>query len=217
MHLIRVLIVEDDAHFARQFRELIVAEEGFTLPTVAANLAEAREHLASTEFDIVAIDLDLPDGNGMELVCDRSIKGKKIVVTLFGDETSVVDAIASGADGFVVKDNAQLVPALIDIYNGHAPLSASIAAHVLKRFRELNNDFHDPPAPSALLSPRETETLQSLAMGHSYQETANLLGISHHTAADHVKSIYRKLSVNTSAAAVYVGIKTGLIGVRDEH
>jgi DNA-binding NarL/FixJ family response regulator len=213
MTQIRVLIVEDDPVFAAQFRSLLVEHGDFKVPAVAATLKQAREQLALQSFDILAIDLELPDGNGLQLIGDSGIPGKKIVVTLFGDETSVVDAIAAGADGFVLKDNARLVEALIDIHHGHAPLSASIAAHVLKRFRELNSDTNTPAPDNTILSPREVETLQALAMGMTYQETAVKLGISHHTAADHVKNIYRKLAVNSSAAAVYAGISAGLITV----
>ena len=209
---IRVLVIEDDPGFAAQFGRLISGHRDFALPVSVASLSEARDTLAQQAFDILAIDLELPDGNGLELVRDESIPGKKIVVTLFGDETNVVDAIAAGADGFVVKDDAHLVDALFDIHRGHAPLSASVAAHVLKRFRQLNGEESEHPV-NDLLSPREVETLRALAMGLTYQETADQLGISHHTAADHVKSIYRKLSVNSSAAAVYAGISAGLISV----
>ncbi len=210
---IRVLVIEDDLEFAQQFCRHISQHGGFAPPDCAGSIAEARQRLSCSRYDILAIDLELPDGNGLELVADATLQGKKIIVTVFGDETSVVDAIAAGANGFVLKDAASLVDALLDIHAGHAPLSASVAAHVLHRFRDLAGTVPSTSSSCSILSPRETETLQSLALGHTYKETADKLGISHHTAADHIKNIYRKLAVNSSAAAVYAGISAGLIAV----
>jgi len=210
---IRVLVIEDDLEFAQQFSRHISQRSGFAQPDCAGSIAQARQLMSGSRYDILAIDLELPDGNGLELVADTTLTGKKIVVTVFGDETSVVDAIAAGAHGFVLKDAANLVDALLDIHAGHAPLSASVAAHVLHRFRDLAAAVPATPSNARILSPREIETLQSLALGHTYQETAEKMGISHHTAADHIKNIYRKLAVNSSAAAVYAGISAGLIAV----
>lgn len=213
MTSIRVLVVEDDVEFATSFCAQIAADSRFSLPHHAISIAAARVQLARNEYDVLAIDLSLSDGSGIELIADAKIGGKKIVVSIFGDVKSVVEAIAAGANGYVLKDDIHLVAALFDIFEGHSPLSAPVAAHVLRRVRELSPKPANDSATRAQLSPREIETLNALAMGLTYQETAKRLGISPHTASDHVKSIYRKLAVNSSAAAVYAGIDAGIISL----
>ncbi|MEM1264283.1 MAG: response regulator transcription factor [Pseudomonadota bacterium] len=203
---IRVLIVEDDARFADVFAGLLRSHTAFAKPQVAPSLAEARRVLAKHAFDVIAIDLKLPDGSGLELIGESA--ARTVVVSVFGDEDAVVTAIQAGIDGYVVKDDSRLVDALIDIYRGLTPLSAAVAGHVLRRIKPSR-----APPVEALLSPRETEILTLLANGQTYQEAAEFLNLSYYTVADHVKSIYRKLKVGSGAAAVLAGVRAGLIRV----
>jgi DNA-binding NarL/FixJ family response regulator len=100
---------------------------------------------------------------------------------------------------------------------GGAPLTPSVAAHLLKRLtRPKSAIATETAAPakfldSALesLTPREGEVLLALARGYSYAEAAALLGISAHTIGNHVKNIYSKLAVNSKSAAVFAALQAG--------
>ena len=203
---IRVLVVEDDVRFAAELTALLKADGGFSTPVIAASLANAREHLTAARFDIVVIDIALPDGSGIELLATDVGDARRIVVTVNGAEDTVVAAIAAGADGYVLKDDGQLVASLRAILRGTTPLSPTIAGYLLDRIRRASS----PPVASPL-SPRETQILRLLATGNTQVEIAAALGLSRHTIGDHVKSIYRKLAVGSSAAAVNAGFRAGIL------
>lgn len=211
-----LLCVEDNQAFASWLEESARVHPDIAFVDTAETLAAAQDALRERRYDIVAIDLRLPDGDGSDLLRDPNLQGRKIVVTVAGDEASVVHAISLGADGYVLKDDANLFDAIVDAGHGNSPLSPSVASFILKQVREsttLEKSGALRPNTNNGLSPREIEILQTLATGHTYSETASKLGISHHTVADHIKSIYRKLAVNSSAAAVYKGIAAGLLPV----
>jgi DNA-binding NarL/FixJ family response regulator len=90
-----------------------------------------------------------------------------------------------------------------------------VASHILARLRH-SQPHMDPNAPTpSLLTEREKDVLTDLAKGYTYKEVAKKLGISHHTVADHVKAIYRKLSVRSRSQAVFEAMQTGLIDMKD--
>ena len=132
---------------------------------------------------------------------------------MFGDEASVISALEAGADGYLLKDATDVAESILQVVQGGAPMSPAIAAHLLRRFRTPRSAAAPAEASvsRALLAPRELALLECLARGLSYREAAQELTISHHTVADYVKAIYRKLSVNSRGEAVFEAVRTGLI------
>ena len=162
------------------------------------------------------IDLGLPGSrSGLELISPLVHRGGLVLVTsVFEDETRVVAAIAQGAQGYFVKGDENLLAVIRMIRDGQSPLSARVAAHLLRRVRKAE------PSGSVLelanpLSPREMETLQALAHGATYREIAKAHNVSHHTVGDHIKSIYRKLQVNSKTSAINWALKQGLVTLED--
>ncbi len=213
--MIRTLIVEDDSDYAAALIQVLSDNSLFASPVHVSRLAAAKQALCDQDFDLVVLDLGLPDGNGLELIplCDKTTA--ILVVSIFGDEDRVVSAIEQGAKGYVLKDEKDIVKAMIDTVNGYSPLSAPVAAHMVARFQDRGARQSDATQGTEALSPRESEILQALAEGLSYNESATRLGISAHTVADHIKRIYRKLQVNSRASAVYAGLRSGLVNVSD--
>ena len=212
-----VAIVEDDPFVRRHLARLIEAHPELELVGQAGALAEGRALLAAAP-DLVVIDLGLPDGSGLDLIREaaaRTPAPRLLVLTVFGDESSVLSAVAAGADGYVLKDSADeaLCADMIETLNGGSPISASVAAYLLRRLRR---DDEVAPAESATpapgpVTPREIELLNLLARGLSYREVAGALNISHHTVGAHIKAIYRKLAVNSRSEAVFEAVQSGLI------
>jgi DNA-binding NarL/FixJ family response regulator len=167
---------------------------------------------------VLLIDLALPDGNGVELIREARAKLpsiKIIVVSIFGDARSVVRAIEAGADGYLLKGagEQQAEDAIRSVLGGGAPISPAVASHILARMRERGSSTRaELDAP---LTEKETAVLIDLAKGFRYKEVARLHGISPHTVADHVKSIYRKLAVNSRSEAVFEAVQAGLIKLKD--
>ena len=102
--------------------------------------------------------------------------------------------------------------AIRSVLDGGAPISPAVASHILTRMRERTATRAELDAP---LTEKEVAILTDLAKGFRYKEVARLHGISPHTVADHVKSIYRKLAVNSRSEAVFEAVQAGLIKLKD--
>ena len=213
---VTVGIVEDDPVLRECLSAMIDDVEGFALIGTATTVRDGHALLA-TSPDILLLDLGLPDGTGLDIIArarDVSSPTRIVVLTVFADVRSVVRAIEEGADGYLLKesDSNQIVESLRIVLAGGAPISPAVASHILARLRSDN-----PRSPSLVtdvaLTGKETAVLEALASGKAHKEVAAKLGISTHTVGDHVKSIYRRLSVNSRGEAVYKAIQTGLISV----
>ena len=217
-----VLIVEDEPEFRMRFKQIVESEPTLELAGVAANKREAQELIDRTKFDVMLIDLGLPDGNGTDLIRQVSAKRPDVdimVVTVFGDEQHVVSAIEAGATGYILKDStaADVVSCIRLLRAGGSPVSPVVARSVLRAIRNrMGGTGGTPRAGGATpdnspLSARETEILQLLAKGMSFNEIGEILGISPHTVTAHIKKIYRKLAVHSRGEAVYEATQMGLL------
>jgi DNA-binding NarL/FixJ family response regulator len=217
---ISIVIVEDEPEFRRRFAQIIENEPSMKLVGVAANRREAQAILDKEEFDVLLIDLGLPDGNGIELIKQVSQKKPEadiMVVTVFGDEQHVVSSIEAGATGYILKDStpADVISCIRLLRAGGSPVSPVVARSVLRAIRNRMGST-SPAARTSTpennpLSARETEILQLLAKGMSFNEIGEILGISPHTVTAHIKKIYRKLAVHSRGEAVYEATQMGLL------
>ena len=218
MHRHRILLVEDDSSTRQHLAAAIEADPHLVLVGAAASLAEARRCLADGAPDVLVTDLGLPDGSGITLI--REALAQKpglpvMVLTVFGDERTVLSAIEAGAGSYLVKGSsheeiAQMIQQLLE---GGAPISPSIARHLLRRLKR--EPSTTAAAQGAPLTEREVEILQHLAKGFRAAEVAQLLEISVHTVTTHVRSLYRKLEVNSRSSAIYEAVHMGLIRLDD--
>ena len=242
---VKVLILEDNP-VARDFLSRVL-RESFSDPisiTEAGDLETAREQIALTgphglhgadPFKLMLVDLELPDGNGMELLAELSqYPATKIVTTLYSDDDHLFPALQRGADGYLLKEDRfeVLVEELQKIVRGQPPLSPAIARRLLNHFRDgQRSDLHAADSgfsrPTDLatsrpipiektpdherLTPRENEVLTYLSKGFTIKEIANLMGIKWFTVNDHIKSIYKKLNVSSRAEAAVLASKQGLV------
>ena len=246
---VKVLILEDNP-VARGFLCRVVRESfSDTLAiTEAGDLESARAQIRLAggasglhgvdPFKLILIDLELPDGNGMELLAELTqYPATKIVTTLYSDDDHLFPALQCGADGYLLKEDRfeVLVEELQKIVRGQPPLSPAIARRLLTHFRRggrgdhggaLDSGFSMPmdfantsSAPVAIeklpeherLTPRESEVLTYLSKGFTIKEIASLMGIKWFTVNDHIKSIYKKLNVSSRAEAAVLATKQGLV------
>lgn len=215
---IRIAIVEDDPALRNHLTEIVTNVEGFAAAGTATTVADGW-NLVAQGCDVVLLDLQLTDGSGLDIIRRARANGladlKIIVISVFGDVRNVVAAIEAGADGYLLKggDIGDTERAIRDVIAGRAPISPAVAGHILARVRDNSEAASAPPLLSPLTD-KETEVLTDLARGFSYKEVALRLRISHHTVADHVKAIYRKLSVNSRSQAVFEAVQSGLIDLQ---
>lgn len=177
----------------------------------AGSVMQALQLLQTQTFQIALIDLGLPDGNGLEVIIQLQQLQPAcapVVATIYDDDAHLFEALQAGAQGYLLKDQPAdwLAQQLRGIFEGHPPLSPAIARRLLRHFQ--------PPAPTsahAELTSRERSVLGLLAQGVRIAELAAQLGISRHTAGDHVKHIYSKLNISSRAEAALRAKGMGLI------
>jgi len=211
---IKIGILEDDAHMRKWLGILIAKHEGMFLVSSEPTLRQAMAALnAGKTADIYLVDIQLPDGSGTDFI--KHLKNvsmsKALILTVLGDKVSVMAGLDVGADGYILKDAPpdQIVQSIRDVFNGGNPLSAKISSHLLKAFKDgRQNSVPITPSP---LTQRETEILTIFAKGLSYNETATALNVTPHTIRQHVKSIYKKMSVHSRNEAIFEAVKLGWI------
>jgi DNA-binding NarL/FixJ family response regulator len=208
-----IQLIEDDPATRERLAQALAAEPRLEIVGVGGSCAEGRALLADGAPDVLLVDLGLPDGNGTSLI--RHVRAAHpateiMVITVFGDEATVVAAIEAGAGGYLLKDGTDLeiVQGVLDLLEGTAPVSPRVARHLLRRLQAGSRGVGDDPLQ---LSGREREVLELLARGFRNAEIANALGISPHTVTTYVRQLYRKLEVGSRGEAVFQAVSRGLI------
>jgi DNA-binding NarL/FixJ family response regulator len=196
------LIVDDHAAIRTGISHAI-EKAGMSCCAMAASKSEAIAQLAHTNPDAVVVDLNLPDGSGLDLIrWIRKSSTEIAIVMLTMSDGDLISAMNAGASGYVKKS---------------APLSELIS--VLERALVAPQSFTATDIVSALktvaapnlLTQREIEVLRALAGVGDIQKLASDLHISESTFKTHASSIYRKLKVANRLAAIRVGIDSGII------
>lgn len=203
----RIVIIEDDPVVRQYFLRIIATEPAYDIIGMAPDLAAGRA-LIRLAPDLFLMDIGLPDGNGFDLVPEikAGCAAKALIISTFGDRDTVVKALSAGADGYLLKDStpAQVLDAIAITLDGGAPVSPAAAVYLLELLRQPQPKAVAAPMPDVddRLTAREAQLLDAFAAGQSYKEAARTLGISPHTVGNHVKSIYRKLEVNSRSEAI---------------
>lgn len=139
------------------------------------------------------------------------------MISIFGDERTVIRAVQAGADGYLLKDGppGQIARAILELVEGGSPLSAPVARYLLRLAQRPGSEGvaeeRDSGSRAHVLTTREVEVLKLFAKGFSTPEIAELLDISPHTVIAHGRSIHRKLEVGSRTAAVYEAVNLGII------
>lgn len=215
---LRIVIVEDDAHYRESLEMLLALEPGFAL---AASHAEAAALIAAVRaapaasplpWDIVLMDIDLPGITGIEAT--RAIKQHRpeatvVMLTAFEDPERLLAAIRAGADGYMLKRAgvAEVIEQLRAVAAGGSPLTPAVARSVLDLLRDgavvqAPRGGPGTSGPRAELSPQERAVLRALVRGSSYKQVASDLGLSIDTVRTYIRRIYRKLQVHSATEAV---------------
>jgi DNA-binding NarL/FixJ family response regulator len=221
---ITVVLVEDDPPTRDFLAASLAAGEDITLLAAAGTLAEARAALERARPDVLVTDLNLPDGWGGDLI--REVRRSRpqveiMVISVLGDEASVMKAVRAGASGYILKDARpiDLIESVRDLMAGRSPISASIARHIIRQAHAAPTAAPAAEANSApsapTLTPREMDILWGIAKGFTYNDIAERLGVSRQTVPSHIKNIYRKLEVNSRSEAVFAAVEMKLIKLTD--
>jgi DNA-binding NarL/FixJ family response regulator len=212
MSRIRVLIADDQPLMRAGFRAVLEAS-GFEVVAEAGDGEEAIRAAEQHRPDVVLMDVRMPGTDGIEAT-RRLPRHRVLVLTTFGLDEYIVEALRAGASGFLTKDapTQELVAAVRAVAAGDAVLSPAVTRRLLDRVaRRLPTASGTPGGPEALTE-REREVLRLLASGLSNAEIAAALVVAEPTVKTHVSNLLGKLGLRDRVQAVIYAYENGLVG-----
>lgn len=212
---IRVAIFEDNKLVRDALEAILNGTPGFTCCGISADGNRWEEDIKRSTPDVVLMDIEMPGMNGIEVtqhINDVFPDIKILIQTVFNDSEKIFQALCAGASGYILKNDPphKYLEAINEVYNGGAPISASVAKKVLGFFANKNVVLTAPGSTDYQLSNREKEILHLMVEGNNYKTIADKSFISYETVRTHVKHIYKKLHVASRSEAVMKAIQQGL-------
>jgi len=211
----RVLVVDDHIAVAEAIAMAIESQPDLLCVGTAGTVAEARRLTAERRPDVILIDVQLPDGDGIEAVAElRRIepRSRVLVLTAHTEVGVLARAADAGVSGFLPKESGihDVLKAVRVARDGGMIVNNATLAAVLGRLGT-NGDQASGPTAADLFTPRELDVLRGLASGQDPQGIALRLGMSVNTCRGHVKSILGKLDAHTQLEAVVIAMRRGLL------
>jgi DNA-binding NarL/FixJ family response regulator len=209
-----VLLVEDHATFREPLAFMLNREPEFEVVAQAGSLAEARGMLEGV--DLAVVDLDLPDGNGTELIGElRALnpRGMVLVLTASAERDAYARAVEAGAAGVLNKSTSirNVIQAARRLVAGEAVLSTNEVAELLQLADRRREQDRETLRAVESLTPREREVLVLLAEGLSDKEIAERLYVGSGTVRNHVVSVFAKLGVHSRLQALVFAARHGIV------
>lgn len=213
--MIRVFLVEDQAIVREGLKSLLDLVDDIEVVGEATDGEEAVERIPAVAPDVVLLDLRMPKLDGLGVLERLSGAGRlppTLILTTFDDDASLLEAIRTGARGFLLKDVSleQLATAIRTLAGGGTMIQPAVTERVAKGLEGLRPEFEslDPPDP---LTERETEVLRLMAGGYSNREIAAAFELAEGTVKNHISSVLSKLGVRDRTRAVLRAVELGLL------
>ncbi len=209
-----VLLVDDHKIMRDGIKAILGRGEEFRVVGEAENGTDAVQFVKRLRPDLVLMDISLPGLNGVETTAEilrHHPDCKVIILSMYGDENSVVSAIRSGARAFILKkaSGTDLVDALRMVARGGTYLSSQVSDHLMKRI-ERGDQSKQLGSALETLSPREVQVLRMVAEGKTSKEIAVMLDLREQTVRSYRKTMMKKLGVNNVAGLTQLALSTGL-------
>lgn len=211
----KVLIVEDKVEIASRIKSAVEQSVELEVSGVAGDVDTGLKYLFERKPRIVLVDLGLPDGSGVEIinaVAQTDWKCDALVISIFGDEARVIEALQAGAKGYLLKSGSMqsIGEDVKSVIEGGSPISPQIARHLLEMVRQ-SSISSDNDKVVIELTVRETEILNAVAKGYKRREIGEKLGISTGTVGNHINNIYQKLNVGSNTEAIAQATRMGIL------
>lgn len=221
-----IVIIDDHQLFREGVKRILEFEPSFNVLAEGDDGSEAMNLVETHEPDVVLMDINMPETNGVEAtreLMDRYPDTKVIILSIHDDENYVNHALKTGALGYLLKemDSEALVDAVKIVADGGSYVHPKVTHNLVAEYKRLANAQNsggfqqsEVRRPLHLLTRRECEVLQMLADGKSNRGIGEGLYISEKTVKNHVSNILQKMNVNDRTQAVVTAIKNGWVEVR---
>lgn len=209
--MIRVLTYDDSEAIRSSIDALLKSSEGFISVGVFGDALQVETQVIELNPDVVLMDINMPGLTGIEatrLIKSKHSGVKVLIQTAFDSDENVFGSLREGAEGYLLKSSSadKILKGIVDVYQGGAIMTPSIALRVMRFFQP-----NDKVTNKYNLTPKETIVLGLLSDGLSYKMIAAKMEISYFTVNAHIRKIYEKLQVNSSAEAVSLALKSGIV------
>jgi DNA-binding NarL/FixJ family response regulator len=215
---VRVLLVDDEQLIRAGFRLILESEPDFEVVGEAANGREAVDLARKLDPDVVLMDIQMPEMNGLDATrqiaaLDRKETSRVLVLTTFEVDEYVYEALRAGASGFLLKRTppADLIAGIRVVAGGDALLAPSVTRRLIDQFAQHPAAKRNDARALEGLTEREREVLTFVARGLSNAEIAELLVLSEGTVKTHIKHIFAKLDLRDRTQAVIFAYDNGLV------
>jgi DNA-binding NarL/FixJ family response regulator len=213
---IGVLLADDQAMVRTGFRMILESDPDIGVVGEAANGEQAAASTRRLRPDVVLMDIQMPDVDGLEatrrITADPDLHTRVVILTTFERDEYVFEALQAGASGFLLKNAPpeELLHAVRVVANGDALLAPSVTRRIIEQFAHARAN---PELGARLesLTHRELEVLQLLASGKSNAELAAELFVTEGTIKTHVSSLLSKLGLRDRVQAVVLAYESGLV------
>ncbi|WP_374561461.1 response regulator [Sinobaca sp. H24] len=229
---IKLVLIDDHQLFREGVKRILNMEDNFEVVGEGDDGEQAVALVEENEPDVVLMDINMPNINGVEAtrqLLDRFPKVKVLILSIHDDETYVTHVLKSGASGYLLKemDADALIEAVKVVGSGGAYIHPKVTQNLIKEYRRLALGTEGEMEPEEIgyreveyrkplhiLTRRECEVLQLMTDGYSNRMIGEALYISEKTVKNHVSNILQKMNVNDRTQAVVEAIKKGWVKVR---
>lgn len=225
---IKIVLVDDHQLFREGVKRILAMEPSFDVVAEASDGEAIVELVQETQPDVVLMDINMPNVNGVEAtrkLVETFPSVKVLILSIHDDETYVTHVLKTGASGYLLKemDTDALIEAVKVVAEGGAYIHPKVTHNLINEYRRLANEDKDEMEigfreveyrrPLHLLTRRECEVLQLMTDGKSNRAIGEALFISEKTVKNHVSNILQKMNMNDRTQAVVEAIKQGWVKV----
>lgn len=211
---VKIMIADDHSMIREGLKQLLELEGNFEVIAEACDGVECLEKLLTVKPDVLLLDINMPNMNGLEVLQkmkDKRMKVKVLVLTVHNEVEYLLKAVNIGVNGYLLKDSesAELKKAILAVVNGDDYIQPSLIPLLNAKMIDIDNDS----VKIEKLTRRELEVLKLLAIGKYNKEVAEELEISERTVKNHVSNIFKKIGVTDRTQAAVFAIRNNLITI----
>lgn len=224
--VINIALIDDHKLFREGVKRILELDLGFNVVAEGGDGSEAIHIVEEYKPDVVLMDINMPDINGVEATTDLIKKFpeiKVIILSIHDDESYVTHSLKSGAQGYLLKemDADSLAEAIRVVNEGGSYLHPKVTHNLVQEYRRLSEETNENKGrlpkeyqkPLHVLTKRECQVIQLMAEGNSNRAISEILIISEKTVKNHVSNILQKMKVKDRTQAVVTAIRNGWVEV----
>lgn len=217
MDAIKLVIADDHSMIREGLKQLLELEGQFKVIAEASDGVECLDILSKEAPDVLLLDINMPNKNGLDVLKELNQSGnrkvKVLVLTVHNEVEYLIKAVELGVDGYVLKDSesSELKKAIMTILNGETYIQPDLIPMLNAKMISMENDYDKIDS----LTKRELDVLKNLAIGMYNKEIATKLEISERTVKNHVSNIFKKIGVSDRTQAAVFAIRNNLIDIHN--